>query len=126
MCVLKRSFYTVLLILPFVFSLAGAIRSSVILHILSFALLIAAVKLIPAFRYHENIWMFIMTAYSTVPLNLSLIFIGVSYIFSSSDNGMIRLSADIFSYFLLISAEEMIMAGITRRIAPKQKVMTVG
>ena len=110
---------------PAVLSAVAVLRSSAVVFgimILAHFIIIGAV---PAFRRRESIWMFIVVALSSVPLNVYILTLlnGLGFIFGiSAFLGILRC---ILYYSILFSVEQLIMGVITRIIWKRQYKLTL-
>ena len=77
--------------------------------------LLAFVKLVPACRKRENLWMFFLVALCGIPVNVSLI---VKYIFITSLP--LGLLLNLLIFLAILSVEEIVMGYITRILWRRQ------
>jgi len=105
--------------LPVVLSIVSVIKNSVILYILFILAHFLVIKITPAFRHRESIWMFVIVAVSSIPVNVMLLEflrdVGILY------GGFVNLfMKNLLGYVLLLSVEEVVMGTITRLIWKRQ------
>lgn len=83
------------------------------------AVILLLVKLMPFTKAYENIWVFLLTFISFVPMNIKLASFIERNIFEW--NGFLRGIWFVFLWFVLFSVEEIVMGLIARLIWRKQK-----
>lgn len=93
-----------------------------------FIILIVSVFLIvvvvPWCRHHENMWLFVLTAIGSVPINLSLTHCIIdSSILKNSFPVLVRVVTSVEIYLLLLGIEEIVIGVLGRIIWKKQKAM---
>ena len=106
--------------IPFAFSVLAVIRHSVALFVVYILIHFVVLRIMPAFRHRENIGMFIMVAFSSIPVNL-YIFQMIYYTDMLFDSHLVlNIIRGVFYYIMLLSIEEIIMGVLTRGIWKKQ------
>lgn len=93
-----------------------------------FIILIVSVFLIvvvvPLCRHHENMWLFVLTAIGSVPINLSLTHCIIdSGILKNRFPVLVRVVTSVEIYLLLLGIEEIVIGVFGRMIWKKQKAM---
>ncbi len=108
--------------IPFLLGLAAVILHAPFVHILCFVSHFLLLRFVPLFKGRENLWMFLMTALSAIPVNIGFLIEFGTYgvIFYPSFLPAAILRGALY-FFVLFSAEEVIMASLTRLIFKNQK-----
>ena len=105
---------------PTALSALMVVKQSVALFLAYILVHFLILKIVPVFRHRENIGMFILLIFSTIPVNLFI----VCMLGSMDDLCGILLFSRIFRciiyYMMLLSVEEVVMGVITRCIWRKQ------
>lgn len=99
---------------PFALSLSAALMRSLLLGALAVLSLFLAVRLLPACRHRENLWMFLLAALAGIPINLTASAVLLRTFFSSQEWGIARFLWGILLYAILFSTEQIILGVITR------------
>lgn len=112
--------------IAFLISIAiPTISSAIATKHTSVALLIFAIGMllmlkIPVFKHRENLWMFAIASFATIPINIPL----VKMICQSSVLANGRIASDIFKsivvYALLFSVEQIVLGILTRLFYRRQ------
>lgn len=106
--------------IPVVFSLMTVLKHSVLLLAVLIISHFIILRFVPVFNGHENLWMFIFVAVSTIPLNAyALIFLNeLGFLFDLTY--ILKALLCVIYYAALFCIEEIIMGVITRVIWRKQ------
>lgn len=106
--------------IPILLSSLTIIKHSVFIFILFILAHFIVLRITPAFRHRENIWMFVIVAFSSIPINLYLF--GLLYemelLFDSFF--LLNIIRGILYYIVILSIEEIIMGTVTRLLWKKQ------
>lgn len=115
---IKRGFWAVGI--PLVISMISVIKQSVLLFGLFVVAHFVVVRIFPAFKHRESIWMFIMVALSSIPINIYILILLNEWgdIFNSWI--IVNIFRYAMCYIVLLSMEELIMGVITRLIWRRQ------
>ena len=117
MVCLKKGLWTTLL--PLVLSIIAVNRRSWILAVVTVLAHFLILKAVKLFKGRENIWMFIMVFFSTIPANWMIM-----VLYWREWNGTMPWIAEfliaIIVYMVVLSIEELAMGIVTRIICPKQ------
>ena len=110
---------------PFVFSVLAVIKHSVVMFILFILVHFLILKITPAFKHCENIGMFVIVAFSSIPVNFYIfkLLIDMELLFDSFL--VINILRGVLYYIVLLSIEEVIMGILTRWIWRKQYKFTI-
>lgn len=106
--------------IPGVLSVIAVMKPSVVLFAVLFIVHFALLRLVPAFKGRESVWMFLLVAISSIPINVCVLIFAneQNYLFDSIFLlGVLRI---IIYYSVLFSLEEIAMGVITRLIWKKQ------
>lgn len=111
--------FLLLVTVPAILSAIATYYTSVILFILiAFGMLL--LLNIPVFKHRENLWMFVIATFATIPINISLVMtISESYFF---DYDIVATSvfAGFIIYAILFAVEQIALGLITRIFYRKQ------
>lgn len=106
--------------IPFVLSTVVALHPSFFLLPLLILAHLFVMKLVPAFRGRENLWMFLVVSVSSIPLNIAVLVFLNNQGFISGSFFLLGFTRCLMYYFVLLSVEEVVMGVITRMIWKKQ------
>lgn len=109
--------------LPSVISLVAVINRSVLLAVLSVVGIYLSVAVLPCARRYENIWVFFLSMFASIPFNIKLIDVLMRWNFFENDFMLLHIMRCILIYVVLFCVEEIILAAIARFIWRKQKMM---
>lgn len=101
-------------------SLLGAKTGAWWLCLVSAGLLFPAVWLLPWGRRRENLFMFVLSSFTLIPLNLSLIRGFLSMELPGGEIRLFRAAIAIVLYAVAWNLEEVLLGLVTRLIWPKQ------
>lgn len=117
MAYIKRVMFAVGILV--ILSLISIIKHSAALFVLYVFAHFLVLKIFPVFRRCENIWMFVIVAFSTIPVNVYLIILlketGLFYSFF-----FLNVLKGILCYIMLFCIEEIFMGIVTRCIWKRQ------
>jgi len=107
--------------IPLLLSIGAVLSDAPILNILCFISHFIVLITVPHFKGRESLWMFLMTALSSIPFNIGLLIKMADYgaIFYPSLLPLSILSGALY-YIILFSVEEVVMGIITRLIWKRQ------
>lgn len=110
---------------PFVFSALAVIKHSIAMFILFILVHFLILKITPAFKHRENIGMFVIVAFSSIPVNIYIfkLLIDMELLFDSFL--VINILRGALYYIVLLSIEEVIMGVLTRWIWKKQYKISI-
>ena len=115
---LSNSITLSVFMIPFVLSLVGVIKGSLMLLALALLLMFAIVFIAPVSRTRENLFIYCEVALTLVPVNVKLAkIVGFEYF----DGKLFAFFAIIVIFSILFSVEEIIFGLITRLIRPSQE-----
>ncbi len=106
--------------IPLVFSASLVVKRSLVLFVFFILAHFLVLKLVPEFRGRESIWMFIMVAFSSIPVNALMITILNKWGLVFGSFAVVGIIRCIFYYVILFSAEEIVMGVLTRMLWKKQ------
>lgn len=110
----------VIILLPLALSVLTVMKHSLILFVLLIFLHFLILKLIPEMKHRENIGMFVMVAFSSIPINFEIFRVLANMgLFEDSYFFMNILRGTLY-YIVLLSVEEVIMGLFTRFLWKKQ------
>ena len=118
MLCIKKAMWMVLI--PCAFSILAVIKHSVIMFLLFILIHFLMIKVTPAFKYNENIAMFVMVGFSSMPINIYILKILNDINIISSSYLLLNIFRFALYYIVLLSVEEVIMGVLTRSIWRKQ------
>lgn len=107
-------------------SLIAALNQSLLLLILFPVLHFVVIRITPAFRHHESLWMFILVAVSSIPLNISILLWMIEHMDFLFDTFFVLVVfRAALCYTVLFSIEEVVMGLITRLLWKKQRKLVL-
>lgn len=116
---MKLCLFLVSLIL-FIMSLSFVLSRSVFLLILECIFLFLFVWLVPMCKHRENLWMFILVAIASTPINMFLIFSFICSGWFEESVVLIKVLCIFLLYCVVFSIEEIVFGTVTRLIWKKQ------
>lgn len=120
-CLNKKSFLQLLFILiPIYFSFVSVLNESVLYLVISVLSAFGIIAVLPICRKRESLWMFLIVAICSLPINLYLISQLMFEIFDYVELFIVKLSWYGLIYCMLLSCEEIIFGIITRKVWRKQ------
>lgn len=110
---------------PFVFSAVAVINHSIAMFVSYILVHFFILKITPIFKHRENIGMFVIVAFSSIPVNIYIfkLLIDMELLFDSFV--VINILRGILYYIVLLSVEEVIMGILTRWIWKKQHKISI-
>lgn len=116
---LTPAIFFLLIMFPTVLSSIAVRHSSVILIIITAIALFVMLK-IPVFKHRENLWMFVLATFGTLPVNFSLIKKASDLLSIFGDTIISAIFAKFITYAILFALEQLILGIITRLFYRKQ------
>ena len=113
----KKSIHMLPAAVPIVCAWTSLFRYPAFLIPLSIVLLFLAL-LLPCADRRENLWMFVFSIPTLIPLTLRILYLMRDVLLDS--NGFVNALLCIFAFLVLMSAEELILQYVTRLIWKKQ------
>ena len=113
----------VFLVSPSVISLVAVLNQSVLLAVISVIGIYLSVAILPCTRRHENIWVFFLSMFASIPFNIKLIDVLMRVSFIENDFMLLQIMRCTLIYVVLFCVEEIILAAIARFIWKKQKAI---
>ena len=107
--------------IPMVLALAFVLKHSVMLLLLFILAHFLLLKIVPAFRRYENVWMFVMVAFSSVPINICLLRMMAEWGVFYGNIFILNILRGSLYYLILLSLEEVVMGVLTRWIWKQQE-----
>lgn len=108
----KDAFQLLAVIIPLIFSVLSVTFKSYLLTVAAVIFLFGIIGIMPAFRRHENLWMFVLSAVVFVPQNLMIVY----YFIMEDIYGFIMNELIGFLVFCSLFSVEQIILGVTTRI----------
>lgn len=121
--IVRNSLGFVFSVLPSVISLVAVINRSVLLAVLSVIGIYLSVAVLPCARRYENIWVFFLSMFASIPFNIKLIDVLMRWNFIGNDFMLLHVMRCTLIYVVLFCVEEIILAAIARFIWKKQKAI---
>lgn len=105
--------------IPTTLSAIAICHSSIILLIITLLGMFLMLK-IPVFKYRENLWMFVIAAFATIPINVFLVkMVSESFLFDY--NNIVTNIFSGFVIYVILFAVEQIALGLATRIFYKRQ-----
>ncbi len=109
--------------LPSVISLIAVINRSILLAMISIIVIYLLVAVLPCARHYENIWVFFLSIFASIPFNIKLIDILARAIFIENDFVLLHILRCALIYVILFCVEEIILGAVARFVWRKQKTI---
>ena len=109
--------------LPSVISLIAVINRSILLAMISIIVIYLLVAILPCARHYENIWVFFLSIFASIPFNIKLIDILARAIFIENDFVLLHILRCALIYVILFCVEEIILGAVARFVWRKQKTI---
>lgn len=111
----------VFLVSPSVISLVAVLNQSVLLAVISVIGIYLSVAILPCTRQHENIWVFFLSMFASIPFNIKLIDFLMRVSFIENDFMLLQIMRCTLIYVVLFCVEEIILGAVARFIWKRQK-----
>lgn len=113
----KKNFQVLLFLVPFLFSLFSLRWDSIPMGVISLIMAFCIIGVLPLCRMRQSIWLFVVSAFITTPINLLLIQkMGIWIILLGAFNRFTYYLIVIELLLLLLSIEEIVFGLIGRLI----------
>ncbi|WP_434309853.1 hypothetical protein [Hominifimenecus sp. rT4P-3] len=106
-------------------SALAAVKRSVWLAAVVAAALFLIVRVVPICKRRENLWMFLLVAAASVPVNLSAVIDFLQAGYGGGDFFFLSLLRGALLYLMLFSIEEIVFGYVTRLLWRRQKKWNV-
>ena len=116
----ESSFQLVFTLIPFLLSLAFSLIHSVCFLVMLVLSLFVIIGAVPIFKKRENMWMFLLVAFTSIPTNIYVIYLTLSLESFENYFSFMMVLWGILLYCILLSIEEIVFGLITRIIWRKQ------
>lgn len=107
------------IMIPTVLSSFATHYTSVILLIITMVIMFLMLK-IPIFKHRENLWMFVIATFATIPMNILLVKIIGESSFFDYDNILSKVFSGFVIYAVLFAVEQIILGVATRLLYKRQ------
>lgn len=121
--IVRNSLGFVFSVLPSVISLVAVINRSVLLAVLSVIGIYLSVAVLPCARRYENIWVFFLSMFASIPFNIKIIDILTRESFVENDFMLLHIMRCTLIYVVLFCVEEITLGAVARFIWKKQKTI---
>ncbi len=111
--------FLLLVTVPAILSAIATYYTSVILFTI-IALGMLLILKIPVFKHRENLWMFVIATFTTIPINISLVKMISEASFFDYDIVATSVFAGFIIYAILFAIEQIVLGLITRIFYRKQ------
>ena len=112
-------------LLPILFSFICVATHSFGLICLLPIVLIASIALNPYSRKYENMWMFVLVVYASIPVNVTLINLISDLCFEETPIYLVILFRYAGLFLMILSMEELILGIVTRVIWKEQREISI-
>lgn len=119
--IVRNSLGFVFSVLPSAISLVAVINRSVFLAVLSIIGIYLSVAVLPCARQYENIWVFFLSMFASIPFNIKLIDVLMRWNFIENDFMLLYVMRCTLIYVILFCVEEIILGAVARFIWKRQK-----
>lgn len=107
------------IMIPTVLSSFATHYTSVILLIITTVIMFLILK-IPIFKHRENLWMFVIATFATIPMNILLVKIIGESSFFDYDSVLSNVFSGFVIYAVLFAVEQIILGVATRLLYRRQ------
>ncbi len=116
---LKYLWQYLMLAIPPALAITAACKASLVISALAIGIAYIDIIILPLCKNNESIWMFFMTAVTATPINISLI---IYYFenYSSYSSVFISVIFGALGYFVMLSAEEILLGIVIRLLFKSQ------
>ena len=121
--IIRSSLGFVFASLPSVISLIAVINRSILLAMISIVVIYLLVAILPCARHYENIWVFFLSIFASIPFNIKLIDILARAIFFENDFVLLHILRCALIYVILFCVEEIILGAVARFVWRRQKTI---
>ena len=109
---INSAIFSISITAPMLLSIMAAHFNSVILGAITIIVVFLLLK-IPQFKYRENLWMFVIATFATIPLNITIIKM-INDTFLDCYDVVSKILAGFIVYAILFSFEQIMLGLITR------------
>lgn len=120
---LKNNIQLGMLMLPIIISGIAAKSFAVVSWILAAVLLLLLVNSMPLFHKHETKWVFVMTFFFTIPVNVKLIMMSSFINEHFLENLALKITGYPVLYIILLCIEEIVMCALSAGLAQIKNMM---
>lgn len=106
--------------IPLIFSVLAVLKNSIFMFLAYIVVHFIIMKFIPVFKSYENIGMFVLVAFSSIPINIYIVKLLLNMILLVEIAPFISALKGILYYMVVLSIEEVIMGILTRVIWKNQ------
>lgn len=117
----KKSRLSVFVLLPILISILSAYYEVLWLIPVVVILMFVLVGTIPFCRKNENLWMFVLTGFCSIPVNWFLLTKFNMWMYLYSDSGKIITTLIIIQYMIALTGLEEVVLGLFTRILWKKQ-----
>ena len=117
----KKSRLSVFVLLPILISILSAYYEVLWLIPVVVILMFVLVGTIPFCRKNENLWMFVLTGFCSIPVNWFLLIKFNMWMYLYSDSGKIITTLIIIQYMIALTGLEEVVLGLFTRILWKKQ-----
>lgn len=110
----------IILLTPSTLLSIAIVKHLLIIGIISIALLFALVFSMPIAKGIENLWMYVLSLITLLPLNVKISIMAYSLIFDLFDSMALAVFISIMVFFIASNIGQIVLGLITRIIKPKQ------
>ena len=119
----RNNLLSLLMLMPIVLSFISAYFKIISLIPVVVVMMFVLVAVLPVSRHYENLWMFVLTAFCSIPVNWLLLEhydVWRKYLYTGDDSKIMTAVALILYILLLTSMEEIIFGFLARFFWRKQ------
>lgn len=110
----------IILLTPSTLLSIAIVKHLLIIDIISIALLFALVFSMPIAKGIENLWMYVLSLITLLPLNVKISIMAYPLIFDLFDSMALAVFISIMVFFIASNIGQIVLGLITRIIKPKQ------
>lgn len=115
----------IILLIPNALLSIAIIKHLPVIGIISIVLLFVLVLLMPLAKGIENIWMYVLSSITLLPLNVKISIMAYPLIYDLFDFNALAIFISIKVFFIVSNTEQIVLGLITRIIKTKQEELEI-
>ena len=115
----------IILLIPNALLSIAIIKHLPVIGIISIVLLFVLVLLMPLAKGIENIWMYVLSSITLLPLNVKISIMAYPLIYDLFDFNALAIFISIMVFFIVSNTEQIVLGLITRIIKTKQEELEI-
>lgn len=120
----RKSTGSIFAVMPIFVSMIAVNNRSILLGILAVVVMYLAVVLLPCAKGHESVWIFCLSTFASIPLNVKVIGLLMRSSLLESDYMILQVMRYALIYVILFCVEEVLLGYVARIIWRRQKIVS--